>query len=277
MKIGMIGTGNMGRILIEAFVEGRAVSPSSMIITNRTISKAMAIRKQFSEIQVTKEITEVASLADLIFICVKPHDILQVLLQLKPVLSEEKCLVSITSPINTEQLEACVPCSVARVIPSITNRALSGVTLLTYGANCDKRWKMILNCLLNPISTPIEIENNITRVASDIVSCGPAFFSYLTQKFIQAAVHETEIDYETATTLASEMLIGLGELLRKGYYTLPTLQEKVCVKGGITGEGINVLENELGNIFEHIFQATQIKFEDDLKDIKKQYTIDNSP
>jgi competence protein ComER len=136
---------------------------------------------------------------------------------------------------------------------------------------------MILNCLLNPISTPIEIENNITRVASDIVSCGPAFFSYLTQKFIQAAVHETEIDYETATALASEMLIGLGELLRKGYYTLPTLQDKVCVKGGITGEGINVLENELGNIFEHIFQATQIKFEDDLKDIKKQYTIDNSP
>lgn len=276
MKIGIIGTGNMGRILIEAFVEGKAVSPSSMIITNRTISKAMAIRKQFPGIQVTEEITEVGNVADLIFICVKPHDILQVLLQLKPVLTEEKCLVSITSPINTEQIEAYVPCSVARVIPSITNRALSGVTLLTFGASCDKRWKMVLNCLMSPISTPVEIENNITRVASDIVSCGPAFFSYLTQRFIRAAVHETEIDKQTATTLASEMLIGLGELLRKGYYTLPTLQDKVCVKGGITGEGINVLENELGNIFEHIFQATQIKFEDDLKDIEKQYTIDNS-
>ena len=76
-----------------------------------------------------------------------------------------------------------------------------------------------------------------------------------------------------ATILASEMLIGLGELLRKGYYTLPTLQEKVCVKGGITGEGIKVLEKELGNIFEHLFQATHLKFEDDLADIKKQYTI----
>lgn len=89
MKIGIIGTGNMGRILIEAFVEGKAVSPSSMIITNRTISKAMAIRKQFPGIQVTEEITEVGNVADLIFICVKPHDILQVLLQLKPVLTEE--------------------------------------------------------------------------------------------------------------------------------------------------------------------------------------------
>lgn len=277
MKIGMIGTGNMGRILIEAFTEGKVIAPSSIIITNRTIEKAMKIRQDIPEIQVTEEIKELGRQADLIFICVKPHDVLQVAQELKPVLTEDKCLISITSPINVEQLEALVPCSVARAIPSITNRALSGVTLLTYGNNCDRRWKTILQCLLSPISKPVEIENNITRVASDIVSCGPAFFSYLTQRFIQAAVHETEIDKETATTLASEMLIGLGELLRKGFYTLPTLQEKVCVKGGITGEGINVLENELGNIFEHIFQATQIKFEDDLKNIEKQYTIDNSP
>lgn len=277
MKIGIIGTGNMGSILIEAFVEGKIVSPSSMIITNRTIEKAMTIKKQLPGIQLTEDIKDLGTKADLIFICVKPHDVLQVVQELKPVLTEEQCLISITSPINVEQLEALVPCSVARVIPSITNRALSGVTLVTYGNRCDKKWKAVLHCLLRPISKPIEIENNITRVASDIVSCGPAFFSYLTQRFIKAAVRETEIDQETATMLASEMLIGLGELLRKGYYTLPTLQEKVCVKGGITGEGINVLENELGNIFEHIFQATQIKFEDDLKNIKKHYTIDHSP
>nr|WP_295969532.1 late competence protein ComER [uncultured Bacillus sp.] len=273
MKIGVVGTGNMGRILIEALLEGKAVSPSSMIITNRTISKAMNIRHQFPGIQVTEKIKEIGRKADLIFICVKPHDVLPVILQLQPVLTSDKCLVSITSPINVEQIEAFVSCSAARVIPSITNRAHSGVTLITFGTSCDRKWRTILTCLFNSISTPVEIENNITRVASDIVSCGPAFFSYLTQRFIQAAVHETEIDHETATILASEMLIGLGELLRKGYYTLPTLQDKVCVKGGITGEGINVLENELGNIFEHIFQATQIKFEDDLKDIKKQYTI----
>lgn len=71
--------------------------------------------------------------------------------------------------------------------------------------------------------------------------------------------------------LASEMLIGLGELLRKRHYSLQTLQEKVCVKGGITGEGIKVLENELGEVFEHLFQATHVKFEEDLKKINRQY------
>lgn len=121
-------------------------------------------------------------------------------------------------------------------------------------------------------STPLEIEDDITRAASDIVSCGPAFFSYLTQRFIEGAVDETEIDTETATKLASEMLIGLGELLKKGYYTLPTLQEKVCVKGGITGEGINVLERQLGDTFNQLFQATQAKYEDDKQSLKNLVT-----
>ena len=95
-------------------------------------------------------------------------------------------------------------------------------------------------------------------MASDIVSCGPAFFSYLIQKFISAAVKETEIDEETATQLASGMLIGMGQLIEKNFYTLPTLQEKVCVKGGVTGEGIHVLENSpVEQTFQKIYRATQ--------------------
>jgi competence protein ComER len=53
---------------------------------------------------------------------------------------------------------------------------------------------------------------------------------------------------------------------------LPTLQEKVCVKGGITGEGIKVLEAELGDVFEHLFQATHRKFEEDLALILQQFS-----
>ena len=126
--------------------------------------------------------------------------------------------------------------------------------------------------LFTKISIPVTIDEKITRVASDIVSCGPAFFSYLLQRFILAAVNETEIDVNTATVMASEMIVGLGELLRQGHYTLPSLQEKVCVKGGITGEGIKILESELGDVFEHLFQATHEKFHDDLQKVGLQFS-----
>jgi competence protein ComER len=274
LKIGIIGTGNMGRILAEALIDGNAVSPSSMIVTNRTLLKAAELKKAFPGITVEASAVEVVEQTDAIFVCVKPHDVYPLLQELESALTKDKCIISITSPISVAQLESAVPCSVARAIPSITNRALAGVSLVSYGARCSDTWKQELASLFNKISTPVEINSSITRVASDIVSCGPAFFSYLSQQFIQAAVKKTDIDYDTATKLTSEMLIGLGELLSKEFYTLPTLQEKVCVKGGITGEGIKVLESELGDIFEHLFEATHRKFEDDLNKTRDQFGID---
>jgi competence protein ComER len=272
MKIGIIGTGNMGRILVEAFIEGKAISPSSMMITNRTKSKALQLKDKYEDLQVGDDPQEVASQSDLLFMCVKPLDVLPILNKIIPYLNAEKCLISITSPISTDQIEKVVPCSVVRVIPSITNRALAGVSLLTFGENCDNFWKTEVEQLFSKISVPVQIEEKITRVSSDIVSCGPAFFTYLLQEFINAAVKETGIEKMVATKLASEMVIGLGELIKQGHYTLPALQQKVCVKGGITGEGIEVLESELGEVFTDLFKATQNKFKEDLEKVHIQFT-----
>ncbi|WP_040207912.1 late competence protein ComER [Neobacillus jeddahensis] len=272
MNIGIIGTGNMGRIIVEALIDGKATSPSSLIVTNRTKSKAMLLKDKYKGIRLGANAEEVATLSDVLFICVKPLDVNTVLEKISPYLGPEKCLISITSPISTDQLEKLVSCSVIRVIPSITNRALAGVSLVTYGDRCSDQWKAKINKLISKISVPVCIEEDITRVSSDIVSCGPAFFSFLLQGFIQAAVKETKIDHETATIFASEMIVGLGELLKQGHYTLPSLQEKVCVKGGITGEGIKVLESELGLVFEHLFQATHAKFKDELAKVELQFS-----
>lgn len=268
MKLGVIGTGNMGRILIEAMLDGNVISPEQLLIHNRGMDKALHLKEVYTNICVKSTLLDIAEESDLIFLCIKPHDILAISKQISPYIKSNKCVVSITSPITPNQLESYYSCSVIRVIPSITNRALTGVSLFSFGNNCKQEWKDNVWNIFQKISSPLEINENITRVASDIVSCGPAFFSYLSQQFIEAAVAETDIDIQTATQMTSEMLIGLGELLKKGYYTLPTLQEKVCVKGGITGEGIKILENELGDIFNHVFQATQKKYEEDLHQVK---------
>lgn len=272
MKIGIIGTGNMGKILIEAFIESHAIAPSSLTITNRTIEKAIEIKNHYPDITVSDDPQEVIKRSELIFICVKPAEFHPLLSTLSPYLSKEKGIVSITSPIKVSQLEQVVECSVARVIPSITNRALSGVSLLTFGESCHHSFKEYIENLFKNISTPIIINDDITRISSDIVSCGPAFFSYLLQRFVEAAVKETKISRDEANEMASKMIIGLGKLLESGLYTLPTLQEKVCVKGGITGEGIHILEDELGEIFEHLFQATHKKYDEDIEKISKQFT-----
>jgi competence protein ComER len=278
MNVGIIGTGNMGTILTEAFIESRAVTPSNLYITNRTPAKLEKLKTIYPELNVVQRTEEIISQAKLVFICIKPLDIYPLVTRLAPLLRQDQCIVSITSPINVRQLESIVRCNVARAIPSITNRALSGVSLLTFGENCSSEYQNYLSELFQQVSLPVLIEDNVTRVASDIVSCGPAFFSYLLQRFIDSAVQETEITSEQATELASGMLVGMGKLLEKGTFTLPTLQEKVCVKGGVTGEGIKVLEEEIGEMFNHVFQKTHEKYFEDIKEVTEQfdYTKDHN-
>lgn len=273
MKIGFIGTGSMGSILIEALIESQAVLPSQLIITNRTIEKAEAIQANFPQIKVARHASDVVEEAEILFLCVKPLQFKTVLEEIRHFSTPEKLLISITSPISVEQLERIVRAKVARIIPSILNRALSGPTLISFGERCTVRDKEVLIELMNAISTPLEIDEDVTRVASDIVSCGPAFFSYLTQRFIEAAVRQTTIHPDDATKLATNMLIGLGKLLEKKIYTLETLQKRVCVPGGITGEGIKVLEAEIGLMFDHLFQQTHRKYNDEREKIKEQLQI----
>ncbi|WAA11522.1 late competence protein ComER [Fervidibacillus halotolerans] len=274
MRVGFIGTGNMGTILIESFIESGAVREQEVMITNRRLFKAKKLKERYPHIHLVQNAEEVAKWSDVLFICVKPFDFHPLLKQIHKFVTEDKCLVSITSSITVEQLETIVPCSCVRVIPSITNRAFSGASLLTFGSRTSPPWKAAITLLFKNISHPIEIDQPLTRVASDIISCGPAFISYCLQTFIQGAVSETGIDENVATKLTEEMLIGLGELIKKNIYTLPILQEKVCVKGGITGEGIKVLETyHFEKTFEKMFHATHLKYREELEKIKGQYDI----
>ncbi|WP_407269505.1 late competence protein ComER [Radiobacillus sp. PE A8.2] len=270
MKWGIIGTGNMGEILIDAWMSAKVINQDELYVTNRTINKAYKIQEKYPNIHVCEDVNQVAAAADIIYICVKPLEIHSLLIDLYGLLTEDQCIVSITSPYSIERLESLVPCQVARMIPSITNRALAGITLVSFGDQISNLMKSYLLQSWRLYSTPTIISENVTRMSSDIVSCGPAFFGYLAQAFINAAEKETKITKELAAKLTEEMFIGFGKLLDDGHYTLPQLIEKVCVKGGVTGEGIKVLEAEIGEMFNHLIQKTHAKYEEDIEKISHQ-------
>jgi len=271
MKIGVIGTGNMGTIIIESLIKASAIQPAQLFITNRTISKTELLKIVYPSLQIVDDARVVAERSDIIFICVKPLQIKPLLETIKDVLSPKQMLISITSPVSVHQLEAAINCKVARIIPSITNRALSGVSLFSFGKRLSNGDKQRLLSLFGEISTPIHIDETITRVASDISSCGPAFLSYLLEEMINGAVEATSISREQATHIMTEMTIGFGKLLEEDIYSLTTLREKVRVKGGVTGVGLDVLERQIGGRFTALYEATEQKFKEDHALIDPQF------
>lgn len=175
MRVGFIGTGSMGSILIASFIRSRALKPNQITASNRTKSKAVELSNQYPGLKAVRSNSEAATNSDLVFICVKPLEFKQVIDEIKEVVKSEQIIVSITSPVMIRLLEDHLPCKVAKVIPSITNYECSGASLCMYGRKMNEEDQTLLEDLLGYISTPIRVEEDYTRVTSDLSSCGPAF------------------------------------------------------------------------------------------------------
>ncbi|MFD2369754.1 late competence protein ComER [Brevibacillus sp. GCM10020057] len=261
--IGFIGTGSMGSILIEALLSAKALSPSQIIIANRTPAKAERLAERHPGLIVAQSNVELAKKAQALLLCVKPLEYRVLLEQIAPALSPEHLLITITSPIKLAQLEELVPCAVARVVPSITNAARSGVSLCEFGSRVTESQRQFILNLFSQISNPTVISESFLRITSDLTSCGPAFISYILQQMIQDAVSETGISQEAATYLTTQMFIGMADLLKSEIFTLPSLQQRVCVPGGITGEGLIPLQESIPGRFAEVFRRTHAKFAED--------------
>jgi competence protein ComER len=269
MEVGFIGTGSMGSILIDSFIVAKAIPPVKITIYNRTVEKAERITSHYPEIKIASSMEELIGRCETIFICVRPTDYKSVVDQLSQYAREEQTIISITSSVFIKDLENRVPSKIIKMIPSITNAVLSGAILIMYGNRIERSEREFWFRLFSAIGQPIEIDEKFVRISSDITSCGPAFISYLLGNFIDSAVKVSGISRESATFLVTEMIKGFSKLISTGSFTLESLRECVCVPGGITGVGLSVLEDELGPLFEHLFQKTQEKFEQDVEECKE--------
>ncbi|WP_127579764.1 late competence protein ComER [Paenibacillus koleovorans] len=271
MKVGFIGTGSMGSILIESWIHAGALQPSDIVASNRTFGKAEAIADRHPGLRAVRTNLEVADKCELIFLCVKPAEYKKVLDEIKNVVHPAQIIVSITSPVMIKHLEHLLNCKIVKIIPSITNYVLSGALLCIYGKSVDCDDKERLMRLFSTISTPVEVSEDHTRICSDLSSCGPAFVAFFLQRLIDAAVEETGIPREEATRLTSEMLLGTGKLLTEGGFTPETLRERVSVPGGITAAGLQLMATELDGMFNRLIGITHAKYHEDVEKVENLF------
>jgi len=264
MKVGFIGTGSMGSLLIEAFLSSGALEPQDVLASNRSPHKLVQLENRHPGLQVSGSNSVTAARSDIVFLCVKPLEFKALTDEIGPCLRSDQIVVSITSPVQLVHLESVLPSKIAKVIPSITHRMKAGTSLCIFGDRLSHEDRLSLKHLLSFISVPVEISESHTRIASDFSSCGPAFLSYFIEAWIEAAVEATGIDEALVSTLAGEMLLGTGRLLTEGGFTPQELQKRVAVPGGITAEALNHLRCSLEGVFERLITTTHNKYDEDL-------------
>ncbi|MEK4732971.1 late competence protein ComER [Paenibacillus sp. FSL L8-0641] len=273
MKVGFIGTGSMGSLLIESFIHSNALKPQQISASNRTHSKVTELARRYPGLHVAQSNRETAAESDVLFICVKPLESKAVTDEIRNVITEEQIVVSITSPVQIRILEHAMKAKVSKIIPSITHQVGSGASLCIHGSRITEEDRFLLEELMSHISRPIRVKESYTRITSDFSSCGPAFLAFFMDQWIQAAVQATGMDRTELCALAGEMIIGTGKLLTEGGMTPAELQARVAVPGGITAEALALLDISLHSVFPELIQVTHNKYEEDMQKIDVSFGL----
>lgn len=174
MNVGIIGYGSMGKMILEKFSRAYNSSEMEFYISNRTKEK---ITHLSDSCNVCESNAELASLADVIFMCVRPVDMKTVLTELKGNLREGALLVSLNGSVQFGQMELVCNNKIAKVIPSITAEVNQSQTLVCYNKLVEEKDKEYLTKLFMCMGNVIELPENEMGMGSELVSCMPGFIA----------------------------------------------------------------------------------------------------
>ncbi|WP_220681607.1 pyrroline-5-carboxylate reductase family protein [Methanofollis formosanus] len=254
VQIGVIGTGSMGGMLVRTFIESRAAAPEEIIAYNRTTSRATALSRE-TGIRIGRDCQDVAREAGVVFLCVRPCEVKDVLRELGDALSSQILLISIAAEVPLADLHAWTDARVVRVIPTLTSEVLKGASLVAFGERATAADRDLVRTLLKAIGRAVEVEEEAFELLTLLTSCGPAFIAAMMKEFAAAAVRRGAVSPALADLLVTETLAGTAGLLEKEESSFDEVISRVATEGGITAKGVAVISEEGPRVFDAMIAA----------------------
>jgi pyrroline-5-carboxylate reductase len=252
--IGFIGTGHLGSMLVRKFVETKAIDAGDILASNRTPEKALQLADSIG-IRINNS-RAVAKHSDVLFLCVPPLEVSNILGDLEDQFTSDKLLVCTAADVSLNMLQTLCRARLARAFPSMTSECLKGATLLAFGDNATALDKDLITQLFCAIGDAVEVDEKDFGVLGDLTSCAPGYIAALMQEFALAA-NRKGIPGDLAERLVKQTLAGTAQLLEEESFQ--HMACRVTTKGGITEAGAEVIKQEAPLMFERLFQATQAK------------------
>lgn len=242
--MGCIGCGNMGSALLKGFAARLTDDEWQLCCYNRTPDKMLALKEQGMEDCASA--MELAEMADLIILAVKPGQIADVLKEVKGQLTEDKTVVSIAAGIGLSTLRALAgkQCALARAMPTTTALAGRGVFAFCFDdTNFSRLSQLELLELFDLLGYCVELPEKKFTEFSALIGAGPAYVFAMCHAMQQAG---TTLGFpaELSRQMIVELFAGCAELASRQPKSFMQMRDDVCSPGGLTIAGVNELDRK---------------------------------
>ena len=244
MQVGLIGAGNMARALARGWGDPVLVSDSGS-------GRARELARELGG-EAFDSGAEVADRADLVVLCHKPAQFVDVARELR---GHAKAIASVLGGVQTAALREEYGVPVFRFTPNTPVEVRRGVLCYSPGFEPDSELEAQVLELFGRIGIVVRVPERLIQAAGAVMGVGPAYHALVAEAQVDAAVRGG-LAPGLAGLLVAETMAGTAALLETRDYDTLTVRREVTSPGGTTARGLAALERAgLRPAFQDAFDA----------------------
>jgi len=241
-RIAIIGGGNLGTAIAEGLLISGEVRPSQLHVTRRRteLLKGLADRG----VAVGTDNSAAVRDADIIIMAVKPYQVIDILKDFLPELTNDKVLISLVAGVDLNELTSVVGSEMPlfRAMPNTAIALQESMTLVSTNGSGQAHKELVMD-LFNKMGKTAIIPDELMAAATVLAACGIAYALRYIRASMQGGV-EIGFGAELAQFITAQTVLGAARLVEETGNHPEKEIDKVTTPRGITITGLNEMENK---------------------------------
>ncbi len=241
-RIGVIGCGNMGSVLVNGLIESGICPASSIYVSDVSKKKLKSIRK--TGVRVVDN-NRLAKSADVIILAVKPASVGEAISGIGEYLNPSKVLISIAAGIPTSRIEKFIgkkAVPVIRVMPNVNAKVKAGILAYCPGKYAAGYGKLVEK-LFAPLGMVFRLPEKMFDSVTAIAGSGPGFVFYIAEN-VKKICRKKGFTEKQSALITAHLVFGSGRMLMETGLSPDILKTMVTSSGGTTFAGLSVFEKK---------------------------------
>lgn len=240
MKIGFIGAGNMGSAIIEGILKAKLVSPPDITVADKSETALQNLRSSYL---VVMGDNKTAAQSDMVFLCVKPQVLYDVIADIKDTVTENTVIVSIAAgqPIGAIEDAFGKKIKLIRVMPNTPALVGEGMAALSPNANVADEDIKAAQDIFNSLGRAEVVPEHLMDAVTAVSGSSPAYVFMFIEAMADAAV-QGGMPRAQAYTFAAQAVLGSAKMVLETGRHPADLKDMVCSPAGTTIDAVYELE-----------------------------------
>ncbi|GLT95838.1 hypothetical protein SLE2022_134990 [Rubroshorea leprosula] len=257
-KLGFVGAGKLAESIARGVVRSGLLPPNRISTAIHSNPNRRIAFESFG-VSILPHNSAVVEDSDVVVFSVKPQVVKDVVLQLKPVLSKKKLLVSVAAGVKLKDLQEWAGHSrFIRVMPNTPSAVGEAATVMSLGGDATEADGGLVGKLFGSVGKIWRADEKLLDAITGLSGSGPAYV-YLAIEALADGGVAAGLPRELALGLATQTVLGAASMVSKSGKHPGQLKDDVTSPGGTTIAGIHELEKGgfRGTLMNAVVAATK--------------------